>query len=153
MLKTKIFIKGKELATNANRKNSGENVCLKLTERYAYFNRKRCLTADNFFSSVPLANKLLEKNISYVGTLRKNKTEIPMSFLPNRQRSIFSSLFGFNEDKTIVSYVPKVNKAVILLSTEHHNKTLSNKDSKPEIIQFYNKNKVCLGHFISNLWN
>ena len=36
-------------------------------------NDKRTITADNFFSSIKLANTFL-KNISYIGTLRKNKT-------------------------------------------------------------------------------
>ena len=64
--------------------------------------------------------------------------------MPSRKKAVFSSMFGFNNDKTIVSYVPKFNKAVLLLSTEHHNKQLTDFESKPEMIKFYNKTKVCL---------
>ena len=74
--------------------------------------------------------------------MRKNKKEIPNNFLPERKKNVFSSIFGFNKKKTLVSYVPKVNKAVILLSTEHHDKKITENDCKPEIIIFYNKTKV-----------
>jgi len=42
-----------------------------------YFSSKRNITGDNWFTSVPLVNKLLEKGLTYVGTIRKNKCEIP----------------------------------------------------------------------------
>jgi len=42
----------------------------------------------------------------------------------------------------MVSYVPKSNKSVVLLSSMHHDKTVSNKEHrKPEIILFYNSTK------------
>jgi hypothetical protein len=38
--------------------------------------------------------------------------------------------------------VPKKKKAVILLSTNHHDKSIVNGEKmKPEIIHFYNRNK------------
>ena len=54
------------------------------------------------------------------------------------------SKFAFTEDETLVPYVPKKNKAVILLSTMHHDKTIDADTAhkmKPEIITFYNKTK------------
>lgn len=43
---------------------------------------------------------------------------------------------------TLVSYVPKINKSVLLLSTFHHSKSIQqNEEKKPEIITFYNKTK------------
>ena len=45
--------------------------------------------------------------------------------------------------KTLVSYVPKPNKSVILISTEHHRPVfdVNSEQKKPEIIAFYNKTK------------
>ena len=130
-------------ATNATsrEKSVGESVVLKLMS--PYFNtEKRVLTADNFFSSVDLARKLYDKNISFVGTLRKNKKEIPVEFLSNKSRSVESSLFGFSDFLSLVSYVPKKNKAVLLLSTHHHDSMVNQtNENKPEMILFYNKNK------------
>ena len=43
---------------------------------------------------------------------------------------------------TLVSYVPKADKAVILLSTEHHDREVDqNNKQKPQIIIDYNKFK------------
>ncbi len=117
-------------------------MCLKLTEKYFNSTQKRTLTTDNFFSSVKLADNLLKKNISFVGTLRKNKTEIPWQFLPMKSRPLYSSVFGFDEAKTLVSYVPRMNKGVILISIEHHSSAVNiDNDMKPEIIEFYNQTK------------
>lgn len=86
---------------------------------------KQNVTGDNWFSSLPLANKLLgEKKQTYVGTLRKNKREISMEFLPSKQREEKSSLFRFREDTTLVPYCPKKKKTVLVLSTMHYDNTI-----------------------------
>lgn len=95
-----------------------------LTRNYHDDVKKRTLTADNYFSSISLVNQLNQKNISYVGTLRKNKTVIPYQLLPDKKRKAFSTVFGFNGETTIVSYVPKPNRCVILISSEHHDKKI-----------------------------
>ena len=51
-------------------------------------------------------------------------------------------MFAFNEKLTLTSYVSKKNKALILLSTEHHSKALIRElNNKPEIIKTYNESK------------
>lgn len=93
-----------------------------------------------------MTKKLLEtKRLTYVGTLRKNKTEMPKEFQPNKHRSAFSSMFGFQEDCTLVSYCPKRNRAVLLTSTLHHDNYIDEETgelSKPEIVTFYNHTKI-----------
>ena len=81
---------------------------------------RRGVTADNFFTSCELANFLLTQNMRVVGTLRKNRPEIPALFLSGKQRDFHSSIFDFTSDLTLVSYVPARNKTVILLSSQHH---------------------------------
>ncbi len=106
------------------------------------------LTADNFFSSFDLAISLSRKNIRFVGTLRSNKRQIPWQFLPFKTREVTSSLFGYNlsNDLTLVSYVTKPNKAVILISTYHNDFAIdtTSEKLKPEIITFYNHNKFAV---------
>lgn len=120
--------------------NVGENVVKKLS--VPFLNSNRSITVDNFFTSVPLADFLWQNSTTLIGTLRKNKPHIPSEFFPHNKKDINSSLFGFNNYKTLVSYVPKKNKAVILLSTHHHEeKTITELNNKPEIINFYNKTK------------
>ncbi|KAB0804260.1 hypothetical protein PPYR_01230 [Photinus pyralis] len=101
------------------------------------------ITTDNFFTSIELADKLLQRNLTLCGTLRRNKPYIPSELLPARYKKDFSSMFAFMKDKTLVSYVPKRNSAVVLLSTEHRDDKISGADNdyKPDIILHYNKTK------------
>jgi len=102
----------------------------------------RNVTTDNFFTSVPLARDLLKKKLSLLGTLRKNKGELPPEFLPCRKREVYSSIFGHQEPLTVLSYVPKKGKAVILLSSMHRDAEISDRtDKKPQIIMDYNSTK------------
>lgn len=132
-----IFL-GKE--GNKPEKGQGQRVVIDLVN---HLSTGYGITTDNFFTSIELADKLLEKNITLCGTLRKNKSYIPKELLPARYKKDFSSMFAFMKNKTLVSYVPKKNSAVILLSTEHNNDDVSGEetDYKPDIILHYNKTK------------
>ena len=103
----------------------------------------RNITMDNLFTSVPLAQHLLEKDLTIVGTLRQNKPDIPPLMKPSKSREVHSTEFGFNDSLTMVSYVRKKGKAVVPLSTMHHNKVVdeNSRKKKTEIITFYNKTK------------
>lgn len=102
----------------------------------------RNITFDNWFTSVPLADLLLKDyNLTCIGTLRKNKREIPSSFLPNKNKTPLSSQFAFDQKKTLVSFTPKRNKSVLLLSTMHNKEEINPTSSKPIIIDDYNATK------------
>lgn len=67
---------------------------------------------------MPLSKELLQRKLTTVGTLRKNKRETPLEFL--QKRASYSSLFGFDDDMaTLVTFCPKKGKNVLLLSTTH----------------------------------
>lgn len=77
-----------------------------------------------------------------VGTVRKNKTFIPGNMQPHKNRKQYSTEFAFNKEATLCSYVPKKNKAVVMISTMHSsNEVEDSVSAKPEIIQFYNQTK------------
>lgn len=77
-----------------------------------------------------------------VGTVRKNKPELPAEILQVKGRDPLSSKFAFTDTTTLVSYCPKRKRNVILLSTLHKDAAVSCKsDKKPIIILDYNKNK------------
>jgi len=103
----------------------------------------RNITTDNFFTSYKLSRDLMERRLTLVGTMRSNRKEIPSQMLPNGDRSVYSSTFGFSRDgTTLVSYVPKRRKAVVLLSTQHRDDTVADDEkAKPEIITYYNATK------------
>lgn len=112
---------------------------LKLTENIQGTNRN--ITMDNWFSSCELAEKLLEKGLTMVGTLRKNKKEVPPQYLMSKRSQIPSSAFAFSQNITLVSHVPKKNKCVLLISSMHSQDEVDEETGKPEIILFYNSTK------------
>lgn len=91
----------------------------------------RNLTTDNWYTSCLLGLSLLKKGTT-IGTLRKDKREIPPQFLPHKDREVGSSIFDYQKDFTLVSYVPKRNKSVVLLSTMHDQGVIDNKTEKPK---------------------
>lgn len=104
-------------------------------------NTGRDITIDNFFTSIPLAEYMLDKRTTIVGTLRKNKREIPPVFLETKARPAPSSMFAYRKDNVLVSYKAKPNKNVLLLSMFHsdgHIDPESRVLQKPEIVTFYN---------------
>ncbi|XP_022183154.1 piggyBac transposable element-derived protein 4-like [Myzus persicae] len=80
-------------------------------------------------------------------------------FLPDKKKEVGSSVFGFQKNKTLVSYVPRKNKAVILLSTMHHDSKIDVETRKPEIIMDYNctkdgvdtVDKMCAAYSVSRI--
>lgn len=77
----------------------------------------RNVVMDNWFMNVPLMTELLvDYSLTCLGTLKKNKKEIPLVFTQTRGREEHSSYFGFQNDATLVSYVPKRGKVVLLAS-------------------------------------
>ena len=66
------------------------------------YGSSRNVTMDNFFTSVPLAQELQTKNLTLVGTMQRNKLEIPIEFQSNKDREVNSLLFGFQDDLTLV---------------------------------------------------
>ncbi|KAJ8388001.1 hypothetical protein AAFF_G00147920 [Aldrovandia affinis] len=119
-------------------KNQGMRVVLDVTEGLRGHN----VTCDNFFTSYELGQQLLKRKITMVGTVRKNKPELPPALLASKEREVFSSKFAFTPTTTLVSYLPKKNKNVVLLSTLHTEADISDReDRKPAIILDYNCNK------------
>ena len=98
----------------------------------------RGCTGDNFFTSLTLADARLTRKMTYCGTVRKNRRFLPPALLDTKQRPINSNLFGFLNEKTLASYIPKRGKNVILMFTQHHNFEVceDRADKKPEIILY-----------------
>ena len=109
---------------------------------------------DNYFTDMVLATTLLQNGLTLVGTVRKNKTLIIPSCLPSRSREEKKLIFAFQQKSTLVSYGPKKNKAVLLLSAMHNSISVTDDDEKkPEINIFYNETKGgvdCLDMLVHN---
>ena len=104
----------------------------------------RNLTTDNCYTSIPLAEDLLKMKVTLVGTMRKNKPNIPPEMMPNKNCKSLSSQVGFQKEMMMVSYVPKPKKAVILLSTKLSDASIdetTRDKQKPSVVTFYNETK------------
>nr|CAH7725495.1 unnamed protein product [Callosobruchus chinensis] len=121
--------------------NSARSVVMRLAQQI--LNTGRNLTMDNYFTSIPLGKELLEKRTTIVGTIRKNKKEIPPMFF-NKGRPERSTMFVFSESGMLSSYLAKKNKNVLLYSTMHDDGTIDENTGdyfKPELVTFYNMTK------------
>lgn len=102
----------------------------------------RNITMDNWFTSIDLAQDLLKENLTIVGTIRRNKRELPKEFVDSKEREVKSTIFGFTNNLTLLSYIPKKGKTVALISTMHHQGEVEDDvNRKPKIILYYNKTK------------
>ncbi|KAH9632255.1 hypothetical protein HF086_002890 [Spodoptera exigua] len=105
----------------------------------------RNVVMDNWFTSFPLITELYENyGLTVLGTLRKNKPEIPPVFTSTKGREPKSTYFGFQPNCTLLSYAPKKGKVVLLVSTMHHDATIdpdTGDKFKPNMITDYNMYK------------
>ena len=122
----------------------GESVVLKITEHIKGKGYNIC--CDNFFTSLPLAEKLQQEKLSLVGTIKKNRRDLSKVMTEPQKGSINSSNFFWHKKSgaMFVKYQPKPKKTVCLLSTMHSTPDVDTTTAakKPCVIGFYNENKV-----------
>ncbi|XP_071054716.1 piggyBac transposable element-derived protein 4-like [Onthophagus taurus] len=98
---------------------------------------------DKWFTGIDIMEKMLpDHRLTAVGTIRKNKKQIPYAFIQPKNRDIHSTLVDFSEKITILSHIPKKNKCVLLASSFHHDDLVDDTEKKkPDMIHFYNQTK------------
>lgn len=67
----------------------GKKLVLELLK--PYYNTGRNVVTDNFFTSYSLAVELLSKNLTLLGTIRKNRREVPICLSQTRRMEKFDS--------------------------------------------------------------
>ena len=81
----------------ANHRNIGLSAdVVKFLSQQLHFTRVN-ITTDNWFASSQLATDLLQKQITLLGTMRKNRGELPVEFVTGKGRSVASNYFGFSD--------------------------------------------------------
>ena len=105
---------------------------------------------DRLYTSVEIANWLLEKNITIVGTVRKVRVGFPEEAFDTENREVLNKTCHFEKDKKdlcLSSYTvqtkSKGKKNVVILSTTRpmHSCTKDDNKSKPQIFKFYDFTK------------
>lgn len=119
-----------------------EHVVMKLVSFYSHSWRN--IFMDRFFTSYALCKNLLNNGLTMTGTMISSRRDVPQQMRVVRGREKFSteSLYEHENKIVLISYVPKRNKNVILMSSMHQNCVISRRpDYKPDIILDYNSGK------------
>ncbi|XP_071645715.1 piggyBac transposable element-derived protein 4-like [Temnothorax longispinosus] len=111
----------------------------KLCEPIYHSNRN--VTCDNWFSSIEIFKKMYKDyNLTMVGTIKKNKRQIPENF--KRTASVGTVRCGYDGTNVLMSWCPKKNKVVLILSSLHNSCKINEISGKPELVEFYNSTKA-----------
>ncbi|KAF2879059.1 hypothetical protein ILUMI_27112 [Ignelater luminosus] len=129
---------GKQLPDHFEINTSASAVVTRLCE--LIFGSNRSVTTDGWFTSKELADTLLNEH-KLLGTIGKNKKQLPPEFVEGRGRPVGSNMFGFQGNCTLLSYIPRKSKNVLLLSTMHDDDYIDKPIGKPEMICDYNQTK------------
>ena len=97
------------------------------------------MTGDNYFTSATLVDKLSAKNVTYVGTLRSNRRDVPHAAKTTTGRTKGDSVFYYSHGQMLCSYWDKGQKPVLLLDS--FAKVGIHEDAKPDTVIHYNATK------------
>lgn len=131
---------GKE--ANPEKESISEKVVMELLQ--PYLNCGRTLYVDNWYSSVTLAQKLLDSNTYIVGTLRKKRKLNPPDVVTKKLKK--GEKIARKNGNGVVVLKWKDKRDILMISTKHvdemrtvvkHGKVIS----KPGVILDYNKGK------------
>ncbi|XP_047113171.1 piggyBac transposable element-derived protein 4-like [Schistocerca piceifrons] len=118
----------------------GENVVLRLMG--PYLGKSLNVTTDSHFTSLSLAHRLRAASTTLVGTLNRNRREVPPAAKTRKQTLHSTIVYKNDEGTTSTVYQGKTNKNVLLLSSLHSHVSLSDSQKKtPVTVQFYNETK------------
>lgn len=105
----------------------------------------RTIFVDNYYTSIELAHKLLNRQTHLVGTLRKNRKGNPKDVIAEKLRKGEVIAKESNSGVVILKWCDK--REVLMLTTKHTNTMVTVKSKngaerqKPEVIKDYNQNK------------
>ena len=135
-----MIYSGRE-SDSAPHTNLANDIVMKLC--LVYFGTGRDIYVDRYFTSHGLVCNLLEKNLTLVGTIMANRREVPSQFKTGRGREVESTkaLYDHANKILLLSYVPKRNKNVLMMSSSHSFISITDCHSKPTVITDYNKHK------------
>uniref|UniRef100_S4P9J6 PiggyBac transposable element-derived protein 4 n=2 Tax=Pararge aegeria TaxID=116150 RepID=S4P9J6_9NEOP len=143
-----IVYEGKR--TTSTTQNVSSEIVMKLSDQY--LNAGRSIVTDNYYTSVTLANSLLQKSTHLLGTLRKNRKGLPKELLKEKLKKGETCVMENNDGVLILRWKDK--RDVLALSTRHtpsfvsvRSKRNRNKVTmKPTLIADYNRHKCAIDY-------
>ncbi|CAK1599162.1 unnamed protein product [Parnassius mnemosyne] len=118
------------------------NVVMNMCE--GYFNRGHTLHTDNWYTSIDLARRLLEKQTHLVGTVKKNRRGLPKKVTNTKLKKGHYCAEESRDGITVMKWKDK--RDVLVLSTKHSVRFVEiikrgQVVKKPQIVLEYNKAK------------
>ena len=122
-------------------RNFAHDIVMKLCS--VYFGAGRDIYVDRYFTSHGLVCNLLQQNLTLIGTIIANRREEPPRFKVAKEREIESTkaLYDHSNKILLLSYVPKRNKNVLMISSSHSSISITDCHKNPTVITDYNKHK------------
>ena len=121
-----------------------KNLVIRTKEQVRFDGRN--ISMDCLYTSVEIANWLLEKNIAIVSSVQKGRVGFPEEVFDTKIREVLSKTCHFEKDKKdlcLPSYTvqteseDKNNVAILSTTRPMHSCTTDNNKSKPQIFKFY----------------
>ena len=131
-----IIYSGRE-ENNAPHQNLANNIVMNLCS--VYYDTGRDIYVDKYFTT-QVVRSLLSK--TYTGwIIMSNRREILSQFKSTRRREVESTKALYDHSKCIllISYIPKRNRNVLMMSFSHSDVSITDCHSKPTVIMDYNK--------------
>lgn len=120
------------------------NVVLQLSEKLLH--EGRTIVTDNYYSSIDLANKLLDRKTHLLGTLRANRKGNPKQVITKKLKK--GEVIARENDQGIIVLKWKDKRDVLMISTTHDAEMVEierkngQKVKKPKMIVDYNHGKT-----------
>ena len=110
-----------------------------------FHHTNRNIYMDRYFTSFSVVSFLLEHGLTAVGTITASRRDVPAVLKTVKGRERFSSktLYEHQNKVLLLSYVPKKNKGVLMMSSFHQKPNIQTEteDKKSQLIIDYNFGK------------
>ena len=135
-----MIYSGREFGSGPHR-NLANDIVIKLC--LVYFGTGRDIYVDLYFTSRALVCNLLQQNLTLIGTIMANRREVSSQFKAAKGREVESTKALYNHSNKILllSYVPKRNKNVLMMSSSHSSISITDCHKKLTVMTDYNKHR------------
>ncbi|XP_034065557.1 piggyBac transposable element-derived protein 4-like [Gymnodraco acuticeps] len=96
------------------------------------------ITCDNFFTSYNLGQELLKRKLTMVGTVRKNRTELPAEMLVIKNRVPQSSKRVLNKELEVIQYNNKTKSGVDTMDQMVRTYTCKRRTQRKPMVLWHN---------------
>ena len=135
-----MIYSGRESDSGPHR-NLANDIVMQLCS--VYFGTSRDIYVDQYFTSYGLVCNLLQQNLTLDEMVMANRGKVSSQFKTAKGRQVESikTLYDHSNKILLLSYTPKRNKNVLMMSFSYSSISITGCHKKPNVIMDYNKHK------------